>query len=125
MNSSSLAAFICLLASLSPVPASDAVRTNQLTATSARELVFWQNQARKNLFELMMGGGTPNRVPLDAKILQQLGDERIEILEGLKEGDEVVTGSYRAISKDLVNGAVVKINNEKQPAKADESGTRG
>ena len=39
-------------------------------------------------------------------------DELIEILEGLTEGEEVVTGSYRAISKDLVNGAVVNINNE-------------
>ncbi len=36
----------------------------------------------------------------------------IQILEGLKEGDEVVTGSYRAISKDLVNGAVVTISKE-------------
>lgn len=39
-------------------------------------------------------------------------DELIEILEGLEEGDEVVTGSYRAISKDLENGAVVTINND-------------
>ena len=31
----------------------------------------------------------------------------IEILDGLAEGDEVVTGSYRAISRDLENGAVV------------------
>ncbi len=31
----------------------------------------------------------------------------IEILDGLSEGDEVVTGSYRAISKDLENGAEV------------------
>ena len=42
-------------------------------------------------------------------------DERIEILAGLQEGDEVVSGSYRAISKDLANGALVKINNEKKP----------
>jgi len=42
-------------------------------------------------------------------------DELIEILEGLKEGDEVVTGSYRAISKDLTNGAVVAINNKAKP----------
>ena len=39
-------------------------------------------------------------------------DELIEILEGLEEGTEVVTGSYRAISKDLVNGAVVTVKNE-------------
>jgi HlyD family secretion protein len=42
-------------------------------------------------------------------------DERIEILDGLKEGEEVVTGSYRAISKDLVNGAIVTIDNSKAP----------
>jgi len=52
-------------------------------------------------------------------------DELIEILEGLKEGDEIVTGSYRAISKDLENGAVVKINNEKKPEKAMAAGAHG
>ena len=41
-------------------------------------------------------------------------DELIEILGGLKEGDEVVTGSYRAISKDLENGAVVTVDNTKK-----------
>ena len=44
-------------------------------------------------------------------------EERIEIVDGLKEGDEVVTGSYRAISKDLVNGAEVKIDNSKKMEK--------
>jgi len=51
-------------------------------------------------------------------------DDRIEILEGLKEGEDVVIGSYRAISKDLGNGALVRINNEKAPDKADAGGTR-
>lgn len=44
-------------------------------------------------------------------------DELIEILDGLREGEEVVSGSYRAISKDLDNGAAVKINNAKKPEK--------
>ncbi len=39
-------------------------------------------------------------------------DELIEILEGLAENDVVVTGSYRAISKDLKNGAEVNVNND-------------
>jgi HlyD family secretion protein len=52
-------------------------------------------------------------------------DELIEILDGLKEGDEVVSGSYRAISKDLENGAVVRINNEKKPEKAEGDDRRG
>lgn len=39
-------------------------------------------------------------------------DELIEILEGLSDGDEIVTGSYRAISKDLENGASVTIKQQ-------------
>ena len=37
-------------------------------------------------------------------------DDLIEILTGLEEGEEVVTGSYRAISKDLSNGDVVTVS---------------
>jgi HlyD family secretion protein len=40
-------------------------------------------------------------------------DELIEILDGLNEGEEIVTGSYRAISKDLENGAAVTIKQQK------------
>jgi HlyD family secretion protein len=39
-------------------------------------------------------------------------DELIEVLAGLEENEEIVTGSYRAISKDLENGAAVIISNE-------------
>jgi HlyD family secretion protein len=39
-------------------------------------------------------------------------DELIEILTGIEEGNEVVTGSYRAISKDLENGAAVIVRNK-------------
>lgn len=51
-------------------------------------------------------------------------EERIEILTGLKEGDEVVSGSYRAIAKDLANGAPIRINNERQPDKSDATAAR-
>jgi len=40
-------------------------------------------------------------------------DEYIEILDGLTEGGEVVSGSYRAISRDLQNGGMVTVNNER------------
>ena len=49
-------------------------------------------------------------------------DELIEILGGLREGDEVVTGSYRAISKDLENGSMVTVNNNKKPEGRREGG---
>jgi HlyD family secretion protein len=52
-------------------------------------------------------------------------DDLIEILDGLKEGEQVVSGSYRAISKDLENGAVVRINNDKKPDKAEGAAARG
>ena len=41
-------------------------------------------------------------------------DELIEVVNGLKEGEQVVTGSYRAISKDLENGGVVTVGKEPQ-----------
>jgi HlyD family secretion protein len=51
-------------------------------------------------------------------------EDRIEILSGLREGDDVVSGSYRAISKDLANGAVIRINNERPPEKRDATASR-
>jgi HlyD family secretion protein len=47
-------------------------------------------------------------------------DDLIEIVEGLNEGDEIVSGSYRAISKDLVNGDAITVNNEKKPEQGEE-----
>ena len=41
-------------------------------------------------------------------------DEQIEILDGLQVGDEVVSGSYRALSRDLKNGGLISVNNEKK-----------
>jgi HlyD family secretion protein len=41
-------------------------------------------------------------------------ETHIEIVDGLPEGSEIVTGSYRAISKDLQNGSPVVVgSNEK------------
>jgi HlyD family secretion protein len=37
-------------------------------------------------------------------------ETHIEILEGLSEGDEVVVGNYRAISKDLEDGSLVVVS---------------
>lgn len=41
-------------------------------------------------------------------------DELIEITEGLSEGEEVVSGSYRQISRDLINGAMITVNNDSE-----------
>jgi len=39
-------------------------------------------------------------------------DDMIEIKSGIDESEEVVTGSYRAISTDLQNGTQVNVNND-------------
>jgi HlyD family secretion protein len=39
-------------------------------------------------------------------------DSHIEIASGLDEGQEVVVGNYRAISKDLTHGAAVTTGGE-------------
>jgi HlyD family secretion protein len=49
-------------------------------------------------------------------------DELIEVVKGLKEGDQVVTGSYRAISKDLENGGVVTVGKEPPQGGGDHEG---
>jgi HlyD family secretion protein len=46
-------------------------------------------------------------------------DNMIEIISGIEAGEEVVTGSYRAISTDLENGAQVSVNNDEDGAAND------
>ena len=42
-------------------------------------------------------------------------DSHIEILDGLKPGEAVVVGNYRAISKDLEDGGAVIVDNDAKP----------
>jgi HlyD family secretion protein len=46
------------------------------------------------------------------------GTTDIEVLSGLKEGDEIITGSYKVL-RTLRNGASVKIDNS-EPKKEEE-----
>ena len=41
-------------------------------------------------------------------------DTEWEIVQGLEEGDEVVSGSYRILSKQLKDGQEVKIDNSQK-----------
>jgi HlyD family secretion protein len=49
-------------------------------------------------------------------------DQYIEITDGLKPGDVVVSGSYKAISTDLENGSKVTIS---KPSSKKSSDTKG
>lgn len=46
-------------------------------------------------------------------------DDLIEVLSGIEQEEEVVTGSYRAISTDLQNGAQVNVNNDEDAGSDD------
>ena len=46
-------------------------------------------------------------------------DQMIEIKSGVEQDEEVVTGSYRAISTDLENGAQVTVNNDEDAGSDD------
>ncbi len=41
-------------------------------------------------------------------------DNYIQIMSGLNDGEQVVSGSYRAISRELTNGANVRVEKQKQ-----------
>ena len=41
-----------------------------------------------------------------------VGDRDYEILSGLQEGEEIVTGSFVAISRDLYDGAKIKVKDK-------------
>lgn len=43
-------------------------------------------------------------------------DTHVEILEGLNEGAQVVSGSYKAINRELEDGAKVRVEEQKKPA---------
>ncbi|MGB9696727.1 MAG: efflux RND transporter periplasmic adaptor subunit [Ignavibacteria bacterium] len=45
--------------------------------------------------------------------------EYIEIINGLNEGEEVVKGSFKAITKDLDDGVKVRVDNSKKKVKKD------
>lgn len=48
-------------------------------------------------------------------------DSYVEIVEGLEEGKEVVSGSYKAISRELEEGSKVRVEKEKADKQAKQS----
>ncbi|MGB9596950.1 MAG: alpha/beta hydrolase family protein [Candidatus Poribacteria bacterium] len=47
------------------------IRKMQFKANTQKEAVIWQKQAREKLFELMMGGRKPEKVPLNPKLIKR------------------------------------------------------
>lgn len=66
---------------------------------AVQEVVFLYNEGTVKMVEVKRGISD---------------DSYIEIIEGLKEGDKVISGSYKAISRELEDGSKVKLDFEKK-----------
>jgi HlyD family secretion protein len=71
-----------------------------------------ERQTRKELQRVVFlrDGATARLVPVQTGIAD---NNFVEIRSGIKEGDEVVSGSYTAINKDLKDGARTRIEEPK------------
>jgi HlyD family secretion protein len=52
-------------------------------------------------------------------------DQHMEITSGLKSGEVVVSGSYKAITKELKEGTKIRVEDEKKDEKSKKSSTAG
>lgn len=75
-------------------------KMKQKSETSTKEVVFLSND-----------DGTAKMVEVKRGISD---DSYIEITEGLKEGDKVITGSFKAISRELEDGSKLKTEADKK-----------
>jgi HlyD family secretion protein len=94
-----------------PGGGSNNVSTNALTAatgSSARTNTLGTNGlAKPQEVVFVVNGDHVQMVPVKVGISD---DNYIEITEGLKEGQEVVSGGYKAINRDLSDGAKIMLN---------------
>ncbi|HEV8210486.1 MAG TPA: hypothetical protein VGP77_10205, partial [Vicinamibacterales bacterium] len=61
----------------------------------------------------VMRGGRAEFVPIKVGIA---GDKYFEVLSGLKEGDQVITGPYNSV-RGMADGDLVKVDNNPKKAK--------
>lgn len=77
--------------------------TNSTTAATAEKKA---GEAKKNIdVVFVVDGDHVKMVPVKTGISDET---RWEIVEGLKEGDEIVSGGFRAISRDLEDGKKIR-----------------
>jgi len=99
--------------------ASDKASTSDTTAkqdTSSGDLMVPREDLRKVVFKVVDG---------KAKMVQVktgISDEsHMQILSGVKPGDQIIVGSYRILSKELSPGDHVKVNNKKYETLANDN----
>ena len=92
----------------------NAIPTNALAATGGGTNITKGNMQKPVEVVFVVEGDHVKTVPVKIGISD---DNYWEITDGLKEGDEIVTGSYHAISHDLDDGKKIVIGAAVEPAK--------
>ncbi len=82
--------------------------TGESNSSSTKKKENGSNKVKEIVFIVKNGKATS--VPVTTGISD---DNYIQVVSGLKGGEEVVSGSYRAISRDLHDGANVKVEKPK------------
>jgi HlyD family secretion protein len=71
-----------------------------------------KNENKPKEIVFVVENGVAKAVPVKRGIAS---DQYVEITEGVAEGAQVVSGSYKAINRELEDGAKVKIEEAKKP----------
>lgn len=94
----------------SPTPAPSGESGQEVTSTTSQSKKKKEAEKPSELV-FVVDGGVAKSVSVKTAISN---DKYIEITEGLKGGEQVVSGSYRAINRELENGKKVRVENVKK-----------
>ncbi len=84
---------------------------NKDAATQQKQTVVKKKDKPDEIVFLVEGNKSKS-----IKVKSGLSDDNyVEIVSGLKEGDEVISGSYNAISRLLHDGSIIRVDNNKSP----------
>jgi HlyD family secretion protein len=111
-NSTSTNALASATNGAAPATNGVAAATNAAATNVVASATFSTNSTGTNAPKpievvFIVDGGTVKMVPVKTGISD---DNYFEILEGVHDGDEVVSGGYKAINRDLTDGAKVAVN---------------
>lgn len=95
------------------VPGEDSTKVEKKSEFSAA--MTKMNKPKEVVF--LVNNGKAKMVVVETGISD---DNYLEIKSGLKEGDEVISGSYRAISRELEDGSIVRVEEKKNGDKKRE-----
>jgi len=80
--------------------------------TAANQSQKAKNESKPKEIVFVVDGGVVKAVPVKRGIAS---DQYVEIIDGLSEGAQVVSGSYKAINRELEDGAKVRIEEARKP----------